>query len=114
MTREEIVGATVAVLDRWHDGNRERKAAEIADAILALAKPGADVPEGWVRVPRDPTEAMWRAHWKALGLSPKEYKAWAASDCCKRGPHESACVSAWHAMIAAAPPPPSQPKEGER
>lgn len=65
----------------------------------------AIVPDGWVLVPREPTEAMWRAHWKALRLSPAEFRAWWATSLRRRGPHESGCVTAWHAMLDAAPDP---------
>ena len=40
--RAQILSAVIGVLDQWHDGLRERKAVEIADAILNLAPVGAD------------------------------------------------------------------------
>ncbi|PHY20898.1 hypothetical protein [Caulobacter sp. BP25] len=72
-------------------------------AAVTAASSVVGLPEGWVAVPRDPSEAMWRAHWKCLRLSKAEIAAWFASSLSQRGPNESACVSAWHAMLDAAP-----------
>lgn len=51
---------------------------------------------------REPTAEMWAAHWKGLGLSKSEIRAWMKSDLRKSGPHESGAVSAYRAMIDAA------------
>lgn len=37
LDRAAVLAAALGVLDGWHDGNRDRKAAEITDAIFALA-----------------------------------------------------------------------------
>jgi hypothetical protein len=68
------------------------------------AEPGVcPIAPGFVMVPREPTEAMWIAYWRAMRLSPSELRAWLKSNLRNRGPHESGCVTAWHAMIEAAP-----------
>lgn len=136
MTREEIISATIAVLDRWHDRNRERKAAEIADVIRALAKPGADAPEGWrdiASAPRDGTHILvTEAHLGGLGACGplNEHGFRDPADWCDvvhwfddpaepgfystswGGDQEHPFAGLTHWMPL--PPPPSQPKEGER
>lgn len=60
MDREALRADILAIIN--NDGrfpvSYTRLADKIIDAILALAPP---VPEGWVLVPREPTEAMVRA-----------------------------------------------------
>lgn len=70
--------------------NRYRSYARVAYAALAAASPSAG--EGWVLVPREPTEAMAGAGWRVVrdGI--------AINDDCDRTMRH-----AYRAMIAAAP-----------
>jgi hypothetical protein len=110
MTREEIAlrewqlsgdELTIRFTRPYRDGTDAECVAKAVRAFVeALAKPGADVPEGWVLVPREPTEAMIEAFAEAhheLG-----FHAWAN------------CSFVWPRMLATAPPAPADDADGWR
>ena len=126
-SRKHIVGPTerreeiARIIDpaAWHNyptagplyTPRQAESIAKADAILAsddevVTSRPVCLPEGWVAVPREPTEAMLEAHNDVLGSTLK--LAYARSSLSMNYNH----ALAYRAMIAAAPPLPEPTQDG--
>jgi hypothetical protein len=91
------------------DNFKDRTSLALADAILALPTPapkdeGWRPPEGWVLVPREPTEAMLKAAFVAMNETPSgTWKRMKAEGQTPRRMFDVKMAPRYRAMIAAAP-----------
>lgn len=108
-----------AILSRWPKLRYARETAEVIyDALLAAGIVGSRAPEGWVLVPKEPTEAMVAAGlcalaaWRKLLSSDEAILRRSAPTengrvfLASATPEEKAVIR-YRAMLEAAPPPPS-------
>jgi hypothetical protein len=123
MTREEIAlrewqlsgdELTIRFTRPYRDGTDAECVAKAVRAFVeALAKPGADVPEGWRLVPLEMTGEMWSAARSELS-GPVSMIQGADSYEMASAHADRIPEKLWPVLLAAAPPPPSQPKESAR
>lgn len=89
----------------WEELHRSTRELYVAHALRRLATPPRDVPDGFVLVPRVPTEAMVVAGFESKPdpyfSGPETWKAYEAMTGCRQAAHRAKLC--WEAMLAAAP-----------
>ena len=115
MTNEEAADVIAHTLKKYDKPKTKNKdLAEFQEAlrlaITALSHPPAP-PEGWVMVPREPTDKMLKAAFVAMNQTPAaEWKAMKAANLSPRAISDAKMAPRYRAMISAAPPAPETPE----